>query len=149
MSSEEHVDKDITEIMSVNGDIREPCIIEQPELLFECNISDALQCNYIYVEDFGRFYYVRLREVVSGQLFRFVCHSDVLMSFRDAIRTNTAIIKRQENNWNLYLNDGTFKIYQNPMRETWPFPGGFNSLSFVLAVAGSAQSQSDQSKTEP
>ena len=140
LSSNEHIDKELVVLDMVDGDIREPCTMEDPQLLFECSLATAVACNYIYIEEFRRFYYVVSHEVVTGELYYFSTHCDVLMSFRDEIRANKAIIKRQENNWNLYLNDGTFKIYQNPIRETWPFPNGFNTLSFVLAVAGSAQS---------
>ena len=48
-----------------------------------------------------------------------------------------AIVKRQENRWNLYLDDGSFKVYQNPMVLTKAFPQGFTTQEFVLAVAGS------------
>ena len=66
-----------------------------------------------------------------------MCHVDALTSFANDIKANTAIIKRNENKWNLYLNDGTFKIYQNPDVLTKEFPSGFNAQEFILAVAGS------------
>lgn len=64
------------------------------------------------------------------------------MSFADGIRNNTAIIKRQQEQWNLYLNDGSLKCYQDPIILTKAFPSGFTTQEFVLAVAGAAGSSS-------
>lgn len=95
------------------------------------------KCNYVKLgAPINRYYYVDDIIAVVNKLVEIRCHVDVLMTYKDAIRTNTAIIQRQENQWNLYLNDGTFKIYQNPIVLTREFPTGFTTQSFVLALAG-------------
>ena len=90
----------------------------------------------MYIESFNRFYFVDNITSIRNGLIQFSCRVDVLMSYRTAIRKNNAIIKKQENKWNLYLNDGTFKAYQNPNVLTKAFPSGFTTQEFVLAVAG-------------
>ena len=61
---------------------------------------------------------------------------DVLTSFASGIRANRGIVAKQENDWNLYVNDGTFRVYQNPMVLTKEFPSGFSTSEFVMAIAG-------------
>lgn len=95
------------------------------------------KCNYVKLgAPISRYYYVDDIIAVANKLVEIRCHVDVLMTYKAEIRANTAIIQRQENQWNLYLNDGTFKIYQNPVVLTREFPEGFTTQSFVLALAG-------------
>ena len=63
-------------------------------------------------------------------------HVDVLKTYASGIRSNTAVISRQENQYNLYLQDGVFKTYANPHYEIRKFPSGFSGYHFILSVAG-------------
>ena len=136
-SEKNKLDKEITDIATVSGVLKEDTSIIDPVIKIERNLSDYVNCNYITIPEFGRKYFVNNIRSVRYGLVEFSCHVDVLSSFADSIRTNKAIIKRQENNWNLYLNDGSFKVYQNPNVLTKAFPSGFTKQEFVLAVAGS------------
>ena len=60
----------------------------------------------------------------------------MLSTYADGVKEQEAVIHRQENNWNLYLDDGLFKTYQNPRIGVTAFPSGFTVQNFVLAVAG-------------
>ena len=136
-SEKNKVTKSLTDIMTVSGELKIGTSIIDPIIMVNCNLSDIAKCNYMTIGSFGRSYFVNnIRSIRSG-LLEFSCHVDVLSSFADAIRENTAIIQKQEKEWNLYLNDGSFKIYQNPMVLTKAFPSGFTTQEFVLAVAGS------------
>lgn len=131
------VTKSIDNIMTVSGTLKEETSIIDPIIKIECNIADVKGCNYISVPEFGRSYFVdNIRSIRNG-LVEFSCHVDVLSTYAEQIKNNTGIIKRQENEWNLYLNDGAFKVYQNPNVLTKAFPSGFTAQEFVLAVAGS------------
>lgn len=136
-SEKNKLDKTIADIATVSGVLKEDTSIIDPVIKIECNLSDYVNCNYITIPEFGRKYFVNNIRSVRNGLVEFSCHVDVLSSFADSIRSNKAIIRRQENKWNLYLNDGTFKVYQNPMVLTKAFPSGFTQQEFVLAVAGS------------
>ena len=92
--------------------------------------------NYAYIQEFGRYYFVKNITSVRNGVTRLVMHVDVLTSWKTQIRACTAIITRQENAWNLYLNDGSLRAYQDPNVYTVPFSSGFVGSSFVLAVAG-------------
>lgn len=136
-SEKNKVTKTLTEIMTVSGVLKSETSIIDPVIMISCELSDVTKCNYMTIGSFGRSYFVNnIRSIRSG-LVEFSCHVDVLSSFADSIRENTAIIRKQESKWNLYLNDGSFKVYQNPMVLTKAFPSGFTNQKFVLAVAGS------------
>lgn len=131
------VSKSIDNLFTVSGVLKEDTSIIDPVIKIKCDLSDVTGCNYLSIPAFGRSYFVNnIRSVVNG-LVEFSCHVDVLSSFASEIRGNKAIIKRQENAWNLYLNDGSFKVYQNPIVLTKSFPSGFTTQELVLAVAGS------------
>lgn len=136
-SEKNRVTKNISNVMTVSGVLKEDTSIIDPVIKIECDLSQVRMCNYLTIPAFGRSYFVNNIRSVRNGLVEFACHVDVLSSFASGIKSNSAIIKRQENDWNLYLNDGSFKIYQNPNVLTKAFPSGFTTQEFVLAVAGS------------
>lgn len=136
-SERERLSKDIDAITTVSGVLKTETSIIDPVIMIECDLDAVVNCNYMTIPAFGRSYFVNNIRSIRNGLVEFSCHVDVLSSFASAIRGNTAIIKKQENDWNLYLNDGSFKVYQNPNVLTKAFPSGFTTQEFVLAVAGS------------
>ena len=136
-SEQNRLNKNTRTIMTVSGVLKEETSIIYPVIKIECEISDVTGCNYLSISVFGRSYFVNDIRSIRNGLVEFSCHVDVLSTYAEQIKNNTGIIKRQENKWNLYLNDGTFKVYQNPIVLTKAFPSGFTTQEFVLAVAGS------------
>lgn len=135
-SENNRLTKDVTDIITVTGELKTETSIVDPVILIECEITTLKACNYMTIPVFDRSYFVNnIRSIRTG-LVEFTCHVDVLSSFADAVKEQTAIIARQENEWNLMLNDAIFKLYQNPKVLTQPFPTGFTTQEFVLAVAG-------------
>lgn len=130
------VSKSVDNLFTVSGVLKEETSIIDPVIKIECDLSAVTGCNYLSIPAFGRSYFVNNIRSIRNGLVEFSCHVDVLSSFASEIRGNTAIIKRQENAWNLYLNDGSFKVYQNPNVLTKAFPSGFTTQEFVLAIAG-------------
>lgn len=136
------VDKAITSQFQMSSvDIKDSCSITDPVFIVNITTLNTIQkltrsVNYCYVSDFRRYYYVTNVTILRNTIFEITCHVDVLMSYKESIRSNTAIVLRQENDYNLYLNDGVFKVYQNPIVLTREFPTGFTTHSYVLAVAG-------------
>ena len=128
------VDKSITQVgADISGTLREDCSIIDPVIAIE-GLSD-MSVNYAYITEFGRYYYIN-NIVCKGNLFELQMHVDVLKSFAGGIRSNSAVIARQEKNYNLYLSDGVFKTEAIPHYEIRQFPSGFSGYHFVLAVAG-------------
>lgn len=128
--------KQLTTIATLSGTLRDGTSLVNPSILIEASESSMATANYCTIPSFGRSYFITDIVSVRNGLLELSLHSDVLSSFASQIKSNSAIIYRQENQWNLYLNDGVFKSYQNPQVITVPFPQGFTTTEFVLAVAG-------------
>lgn len=138
-SEKNKVQKTVTDLITVTGSFREKTSITNPVITFAIDNSDfevISQCNYLSIPILRRKYFVNEIKLVSNALWEVTAHVDVISSFASEIKANKAIIKRQETKWNLYLNDGVFKVYQNPKVLTKKFPTGFDALEFVLAIAG-------------
>lgn len=128
------MDKSITQIgTDITGTLRDDCSIINPVIAIE-GLSD-LTINYAYISEFGRYYYIN-NIVCKGNLFELQMHVDVLKTYAAGIRNNSAVISRQQNYYNLYLQDGVFKTYANPHIQIKQFPSGFNSYNFIFSVAG-------------
>ena len=123
------------------------CSIMSPELEVAYD-SNLIKCNYLYIQEWGRYYFID-KIVVSQQRIFITAHIDVLMTYATEIRKCTAIIRRQEKignagKTNLYLNDKAFigKAYQNPAIMLFKQKNGQiaaftkDNMSFVLALAG-------------
>lgn len=142
-ASEEIVlDKQLTAVSTETATLKRDTNIINPTFLLR--VATLPDFNYISCAETGRSYFVRGITSVSG-CWEVSCECDVLSTYKAQIRANSAIIKRQENNWNLYYNDGTFRTYQNPHIITKSFPSGFtpSDPSFVLAVAGGAEDMAE------
>lgn len=142
-SDREHLDKELTDVVTLTGSLREDCDVRDPVILLDTTLDALAAVNYFTIPALGRSYFLTSApRLIRTGLVEIGGHCDVLSSFAAGIRAQTAIIQRAEssNAYNLYLNDGSLKTYQNPYVLTEPFPAGFTGASFVLAVAGSAGS---------
>lgn len=134
-------DKDLTSIELLNGTLRNETSVTNPTIRIEGDIEQLSQCNYFYIPKFSRYYYLTdIRSIRTG-IVEISGHCDVLTTeFKLGNLTNCkGILKKAEstNFNNLLINDGTFRVYQDPIITTKLFPSGFNSYNYVLAVAGS------------
>lgn len=146
------VEKDFKATHIMNGYLRQNTSVTDPVFVVELPVSsfEIRGLNYAYVAAFGRYYFINEIVLVSGhdmpyasgdiaQLWEIRCHVDVLMSFANEIKNQTAVVARQEQTYNLMLDDGFFMAYQNPRFQTKVFsnPTPFETQEFVLIVAGS------------
>lgn len=130
------LDKELTTISTLSGNLKDESSLIDPIIQFSGDITRYINANYMTIAAFGRSYFITDIRVIRRNIFEISGHCDVLTTYKDQIRANKAIIKRQEGKYNLYLNDGSLKAYQNPIIVTKAFPSGFTSQEFVLAVAG-------------
>ena len=131
------IDKTLTTLADLSGDLRDQTSIIDPVILISGDISSYTGCNYMTIPAFGRSYFIRNITSVRTGVFSVAAHVDVLSSFKTQIRANSAILRRSEKYWNLYLNDGSLQTYQYPAVLPKPFPNGFpNNKQYILAIAG-------------
>lgn len=134
------VSKNISMQASLQGCVlKDDTSVENPVILVR-NTGNISGYNYMYIPDFHRYYYIE--EIVSVQngLWELHGHVDVLQTYGNAIRSQYATCKRQENLFNLYLDDPDFKTYNKSSVVTKLFTGAGSplskSLSYILVTAG-------------
>lgn len=130
--------KNIEDVLSIEGELRAETSIIKPIIRIETSNTDIFNCNYMTIESFGgRKYFIDDITSVRNGMIQISAHVDVLSTYDAQIRKCTGIISKQTFNYNLYLDDGTLKAYNNPKIVTKSFPNGFTGESYLLLVAGS------------
>ncbi len=139
VSDSNHVDKAITNMVTLSGTLKQPTSLLNPVFLIGGILEYVATANYMTIPKFGnRSYYITEIRSVRNNLIEIHGKVDVLYTYRSILRQQTAIVHRQEKRYNLYLNDGVLKFYQNPHVVTQVFPSGFSGQNpnLLLIVAG-------------
>ena len=85
----------LTASYTLTGTLKNNTSIINPTIRVEVN-SDIVNCNYAYIPEFSRYYFIRDIVNVSNNLWEISMHCDVLSSFWNEIKTNSAILNRVE-----------------------------------------------------
>lgn len=104
------VDKDITAIGSIQGQLNEECGILKPSFTIESETIPTF--NYCRIPAFGnRYYFVDGQPVpLTYNLCKITLKDDPLMNWKEQFRALYALVARQENVYNSYLTDGNTPI---------------------------------------
>lgn len=140
-----YVNKDIREFVTVQGYLRGSSSVITPSIRIHSSDGNIIFVNYMYIVEWRRYYFVNDIISVRTNLWEFRCHVDVLMTYRNQLLPLEAIIARQENLYNLYLDDDKFLVNAQRMYWTKAFPNrvlpaSSGGSSFILTVAGGEQS---------
>lgn len=138
-SPKNKLEKDLNPVQTCgNCNLKEPTDILNPVFIVSTiSAENMYKSNYVYAPELnGRKYFITDIVSIRNGLYEVHCHIDVLSTYAEEVLEQEAVIHRQQNAWNLYLDDGIFKTYQNPHIVVKKFPQGFTTQSFVLAVAG-------------
>lgn len=142
-SPDNAVSKNLTAIVSIACVFKNPSSIQTPDIIISGqDLTLFKDANYMYINTTERYYYITDVTSLKNNLVEILGRVDPLMSFKEKILANTAIISRNEKSWNLFINDGVLKTYQNPQIATSNYSAGFTKKnpSIVLAVAGGTSS---------
>lgn len=104
------------------------------------SVQDIYTYNYMYISEFGRYYFIDDIRSVHDNIWEISAHVDVLETYKAEILSNTAVLRRQEKKFNLYLDDPEFKTYNNERVQTKRFngtSGWTKNLHYVLVTNGS------------
>ena len=129
------LDKELTQIATIEGRLFQDTSITKPSIMFDLDTA-VFSANYLYIPQFNRYYFISDVVNVSANKWQIQARVDVLTSFKSAIRQNTAIIERQENEYNLYLDDKYYRAYQNEDVQYKKFSGSLPSDKYILVVNG-------------
>ena len=136
LSEANTIGKTITEESVRTGTLKDGCSVLSPSVVLTGeNLSGF---NYAYIPEFSRYYFIKEITSVKSGLWEISMRVDVLESYKDSIKANAAILKRQEKIWDMYINDEMFKAESTNKTATIMFPQNhFNTVNFILTVAGS------------
>lgn len=137
VSEQNKVDKTLIFVNEYDGcGAKMPLSITTPTFTINDTLFN-LNCNYIYVEDLDRYYFITNMTAVNNGIWEIECHIDVLHTYSQQIKQQRAVIERNELESNTYLDDPLFFTYQNPQIVTKEFPNEFsNNFKYVLLTAG-------------
>lgn len=110
----------LTSVGTLSGVLRDECSIITPSIIIAQNTLPVF--NYVYIPVFNRYYFVTGITSVKCGLWRIEMTCDVLMSYRTGIKALNAVIARQENDYNDYLNDNEVIIQNDPIVEYVEIP---------------------------
>lgn len=138
-SDKREVSKTLTQ---VGGDfyveILDNSSVTNPVLKLQTS-SGVLNANYIWLEDFHRYYYINDWTVSQGYIL-INCHVDVLMTYKTEIREIQCVVRRNELNDRCYAyqNDDKRKLSSYTCIRTLEFDSGFDMdiNQFVMGVVG-------------
>lgn len=122
-------------VRTLTGTLREQTDLVNPQINVEFN-GTLTDVNYMYIAEFHRYYFITKIESVRTNLWRIYAHCDVLKTYSEGILGTEAVVARNENSFNLLLNDSFFKVYANPRLQISRFSGKFTGDSYVLAMKG-------------
>lgn len=135
----EKIGKDLDTGLDITGCVlKEATSILKPVVRIRTT-SDITTYNYMYISEFQRYYFIDDIVSIHNDVWEISGHVDVLETFKNGILAQTAVVKRQQNKYNLYLNDPDFRTYNNDTIQTKKFSASeFNkTLNYVLVVNGS------------
>lgn len=93
----------LTKTIELDGTLRNECSVINP--VIEVQSTGLISSNYAYIVEFNRYYFIDEITSIRNNLWRLSLSVDVLMTYRNEIFEQRAIISRQENSFNSFLKD--------------------------------------------
>ena len=141
--SERHaLRKELTNGVELSGSLRHPSNVVSPEILIE--IGNPSSFNYMYIPDFGRYYYIDEMESVRTGLWRISATVDVLMSFQTEILNLDVIVSDLsvgESQASTYMEGAQWKSTVKTKTDVIQFPAGLlDTGEYILITSGGTAS---------
>lgn len=131
--------KSLTNIGTFSCALKENTSVLNPVIIIATN-ENLYNSNYMEIPIFNRKYFITDIRSIGRDRWEVSAHVDVLDTYASAIKSNTAVIRRQENVYNLYLNDPDFLTYNYDRIQTkkfTPVSGFHKQLTYRLIINGS------------
>lgn len=145
------VTKTLSAISSVTARLVHPCNILRPELILSGDSTvNAINANYVYVPDFGRYYFVKDHTTDTAARIILSCEVDPLMSWAAGIRASRQLVTRSESVGKpTQVIDPNYTLESEKEMLVIQFEGSdfnlgtadVNSNNFVINVAGGGSSE--------
>lgn len=137
----ERVDKTnyISNRFVMNGTLRDESSVIDPVILIEKTNPAKSNYNYMYIPEFGRWYYINDIISVRNALWEIHAHVDVLYTWGADIKNMEGLADKLEDfyNANVYYDDGSFIMDCRKDIQVKEFPSGLNETGqYILICAG-------------
>lgn len=133
------VNKNLEEIITIDAKPYGNINVETPSFLLDLH-NDIANANYVYVEEFQRYYFVDTRELLQGGKTLIKCHVDLLYTFRRILtdpNSVTTCIATRSNFGNKYINDPMVLYTKRVKRQVMKIGTPFTKLGkFVIQIGG-------------
>lgn len=130
------LEKNLRELFQTNGVLKDETSVINPVFLIKN--ANLVKANYIVVPTLNRAYFIDNIVSINTNLWELHCHVDVLTTYSNNIKNLLAVVRRQNNKFNLFLDDSEFKSYVDTFEQTLLFPNGVASggKNYLLLTSG-------------
>lgn len=118
--------------------LKDGCSIDKPVVSFSGGAAIMATVNYAYIDAFGRYYWIRDRNITVNGVCELTLESDPLQSFASQLSSVPATITRTENRLlaDAYIMDNKYIGKSYKQITTIDFPTALSDFSFILMTVG-------------
>ena len=102
--SKKAIKKNLTKLSTKNCIFKDGFSIIEPHLLIEYT-SELLKCNYLYIKELSRYYFVNNINLQNGNYMEFDCNADDIMNWQSYLKSKKFYIERQEKTFSSLIVD--------------------------------------------
>lgn len=111
--------------------------IENPIITVDSAASNITLYNYVYIEDYNRYYFVTRHKCVRTGIYELTCEEDYLYTWKNTIYNWTVELERGQYDYNLYFKDEAFMALEGHNLNVLEFPNALpNGKHNILIVNG-------------
>ncbi len=128
------INKAITPLGTLNVALRTEINVHNPTIKIQMP-PNMYGFNYVYIEDFGKYYFVDNFRYVGGNTYILTLSLDVLQTYKDVILQSTALIVESDKaNRDLSVNSNVFNVF--PKTDILHFPNSklFDKEGSIIMV---------------
>lgn len=111
-----------------------------PSIIIDSS-TDLTKYNYGKITELGRYYYINAERLINTNQYILHMEEDVLMTYKSDILNLVCIVDKQENNFNSYIDDGSYVSQVDDFMNRYSFSKGFSAQPYnILICAGGGES---------
>lgn len=115
----------------IEGRLKDETSITDPTIII--NHHNPALYNYVYIQEFNRYYFITDIRSIRNNIWEISMHVDVLMTYKDQIKTCSAVIDTsEETGINDYLSNDVYKATVKNKTDIINFPYGLLDRKSVV-----------------
>lgn len=128
-----------TKITELTATLKGDCSVEEPTLEIEYSAS-YINANYVYISDWGRYYFIKSKTVGTYKRIYLELSEDVLYTYKTGILNMVCLVERVQNQKDaaMLMVDKAFKALGRHLISTRKFPYKFTKKdpSIIMTTGG-------------